>query len=208
MADRRSNQEWLTALRGPDQAQALEELRLKLGRGLSAALAGRIAAEYETVIEDFVQEALLKILNNLDTFRGESQFLTWAQKIALRVAFSELRRRRWRDISLEDLQPADQETDYTPASLADPQPTPEQRADQRQALALVRRIIDEELTERQRQVIFAVMEGGMPLEVAAERMGTNRNALYKLLYDARQKLGRRLHEYGFTPQEILAIFER
>ena len=33
-------------------------------------------------IEGFVQNALLKVLDNLTSFRGESRFTTWAQKIA------------------------------------------------------------------------------------------------------------------------------
>lgn len=40
--------------------------------------------------------------------------------------------------------------------------------------------------------MMAVMQGGMPLQEVAVRMGTNRNALYKLLHDARQRLQRRM----------------
>ena len=39
-------------------------------------------------LEDFVQDALLKILAALDTFRGESLFTTWAQNIAVRVGLT------------------------------------------------------------------------------------------------------------------------
>ncbi|MDH4136346.1 MAG: hypothetical protein OEW09_06480, partial [Anaerolineae bacterium] len=45
----------------------------------------------------------VKILDGLDSFRGESRFTTWAQKIAVRVAFTELRRHRWRDVSLDEM---------------------------------------------------------------------------------------------------------
>ena len=52
---------------------------------------------------DFAQEALIKITANLDSFRGESRFTTWAQKIAVNVALTELKRKRWRDVSLQEL---------------------------------------------------------------------------------------------------------
>src|SRR5512143_502656 len=119
----RSNDEWLIALRGAPDEQALLDLRTLLVRGLGFALADRLPADPAAVVEDFVQDAMLKILRSLDTFRGDSRFTTWAQKIAVRVALTELRRRRWRDVALEDLTP--EESDYTPPELADPSPSPE-----------------------------------------------------------------------------------
>ncbi len=75
-------------------------------------------------------------------------------------------------------------------------------------MATVRRMIAEELTERQRTAMMAVMQGGMPLQEVAERMGANRNALYKLLHDARQRLQKRMMNEGMTPQEMLSMFEQ
>jgi len=49
--------------------------------------------------------------------------------------------------------------------------------------------------------------GGMALEEVAKRMGTNRNALYKLLHDARKKLKKQLAREGLQIDEILAAFE-
>jgi len=51
-------------LRGPHKEAALADLRVLLVRGLRAALRGRTGG-VETSVEDFVQEALLKILDNL-----------------------------------------------------------------------------------------------------------------------------------------------
>ena len=89
----RSNEEWLADLQGPGREDALGDLRALLVRGLRYAMADRPSVT-EVDLEDFAQDALMKILNALDTFRGESRFTTWAQKIAVRVAFTELRRRR------------------------------------------------------------------------------------------------------------------
>ena len=204
----RTNSEWVTELGGPDPGQALEDLRTILTRGLRFSLSSRVSGDLDVLVEDFVQDALLRILDKLDTFRGESQFTTWAQKITVRVAFSELRRQRWKDISLNDLLPAEQDTsDFTPAVLSDPGPSPEERSTQLAMADLVQRLIMEELTERQRQVILAVMLGGMPLDEVARRMDTNRNALYKLIHDARKRLQSRLAAEGLTPDEVLAVFE-
>jgi RNA polymerase sigma-70 factor (ECF subfamily) len=202
----RTNSEWLKDLQGPDQDQAIADLREALIRGLTYALSSRIQSDLDALVEDFAQDALLRILDKLDTFRGESRFTTWAQKIAVRVAFTELRRQRWKDISLEDLLPEDS-FDFTPTVLADPGPDPEKRADQTMIAEMIQKMIDEELTDRQRTAMMAVMAGGMPLEEVAHRMGTNRNALYKLIHDARKRMQQRLLARGMTPQEVLAAFE-
>ncbi|MBE9523892.1 MAG: transposase, partial [Chloroflexi bacterium] len=67
-------------------------------------------------------------------------------------------------------------------------------------------VIHEDLTDRQRDAILAVMAGGMPLEEVARRMGTNRNALYKLIHDARKHLKQQLLEEGLSMDEILSAF--
>jgi hypothetical protein len=38
-------------------------------------------------------------------------------------------------------------------------------------------------------------------------MGTNQNALYKLLHDARRKLKLRMEAVGLPPQEVLTAFD-
>ena len=67
---------------------------------------------------------------------------------------------------------------------------PERAAAQAMIMAEFRRFVDEGLTERQRRASLAAM-GDMPLEAVADRAGTNRNALYKVLHDARKRLKRR-----------------
>lgn len=206
--EQRTNEEWMEALREPIEDEALVELRRILVRGLRAALSTRIRTDLEANVEDFVQEALLKILKSLETFRGESRFTTWAQKIAVHVAFTELRRRRWKDISLQDIVETSDGEEYTPAILTDPGVTPEEEVTRNSILAIVEKLIDEELTDRQRTAMLAVLQGGMPLDEIAIRLDTNRNALYKLMHDARQRLQRRLEETaGLTVQEVMALFE-
>ncbi|MDQ7030843.1 MAG: sigma-70 family RNA polymerase sigma factor [Ardenticatenia bacterium] len=204
----RTNEQWLEDLRGPSPRRddALEALRALLVRGLRAALAGWSHVRDED-IEDFAQETLVRILGALDTFRGQSQFTTWAQKIAVRVAFTELRRRRWHDVSLDQLLESVR-GEFTFTFLADKEATPEQQVLQRLLWEQVRRAVEEELTERQRQALVAVVFHGVPLEEVAKRLGTNRNALYKLLHDARKRLKARLLAGGLSHDEVLAAFER
>jgi RNA polymerase sigma-70 factor (ECF subfamily) len=83
---------------------------------------------------------------------------------------------------------------------------PEANLDQSVLLAAVERGINEALTPHQRRVLVAVAVNGVPIDVLAERLTTNRNALYKTLHDARQKLRRHLDDCGLSvgdpPKEI------
>ncbi len=199
----RTNEQWLADLRGINPDEALADLYDLLVRGLRAGL-GSYGGGVDANAEDFAQEALIKITDNLDSFRGESRFTTWAQKIAMNVALTELKRRRWRDVSLQDLFARREAADRGPA---DTQLTPEQLAFQNTVLGELRRMVDEELTDRQREAVVAVLLEGMPVSEVAKRMGTNQNALYKLLHDARRKLKRQMEAAGLSPQEVLAAFE-
>ena len=202
----RTNEEWLRDLKGPNRNQAIEDLRALLIKGLTYTLANRIKTDLDAYVQDFVQDALLRILDNLDTFRGESMFTTWAQKIAVRVAFTEFRRKRWENMSIEDLIPEDS-GDFVPSFLADPSPDPEKRASQVMLTEMVSKMLNEELTDEQRTALMAIIAGGMPIEEVARKMDTNRNALYKLIHDARKHMRKLLQARGMTPQEVMMVFE-
>ena len=199
----RTNNQWLADLRGPNPDEALADLYDLLVRGLRAGLDSH-GGGVDANVEDFAQEALIRITGNLDSYRGESRFTSWAQKIAMNVALTELKRRRWRDVSLQDLFARREAANREPA---DTQLSPEQLALQNTVLQELRRMVDEELTDRQREAVVAVLLEGMPISEVATRMGTNQNALYKLLHDARRKLKRQMEAAGLSPQEVLAAFE-
>jgi len=74
-------------------------------------------------------------------------------------------------------------------------------------MRLVSAAIDNDLTDRQRQAMVAIVLQGMPLSEVAAHMDTNANALYKLLHDARKRLKKRLTEAGMPPEDILAAFQ-
>jgi RNA polymerase sigma-70 factor, ECF subfamily len=55
------------------------------------------------------------------------------------------------------------------------------------------------LTPHQRRVLVALAINGVPIDVLADRLNTNRGALYKTLHDARRNLRTFLERHGFDP---------
>jgi len=207
----RSNEQWLSDLQanGDRKEAAIADLRDVIARGLPFALSRWLSPaspQFESLTEEVTQETLLRVLDQLHTFEGRSMFTTWVHKIAIRIALTELRRKRWQDTSLDEMLD-NEEIPVSPSILEDPRVTPEQSAERADMLERVRRVIDEELTDRQRRAIIMLGLQGMPMEEAAKRLKTNRNALYKLLHDARLRLKQRLQTEGLDAQEVLAAFE-
>lgn len=200
----RPNAEWLTALRarGADGARAHAELRELVLRGLATGLSGKKDASGS--LEDFTHEAVLRILDNLDGFRGESRFSTWALAIAMRVAWSNLRRRRWREIPFESLTELPQLAESR--TTLEAQPADPERVIARREIVSALTAALHSLTERQRRVIFAELRG-MPQAELTERMQLSRNALYKLSHDARRAMQRALEAAGFDRETVLAAYE-
>ncbi len=207
----RTNEQWLSDLRdkGEKREAALEDLHAVILRGLPFALSRWLSPTnplFEPLTEEVAQETLLRVLDQLHTFEGRSQFTTWVHKIAIRIALTELRRKRWQDSSLDEMID-NEEAPVSPRILEDSHATPEQSAERTDLMERVRRVINEELTERQRSALMMLGMQGMPMEEAAKKLNTNRNALYKLLHDARLRLKQRLQTEGLDAQEILAAFE-
>lgn len=206
----RTNEQWLSALQSSGTAfdAAIADLRQILVAGLQRGLLGHVntsAPEFESLAEDFVQEALLKITDNLDTFAGRSQFTTWAHKIALSVALTELRRKRWQDKSLDGIMDVD-EGDFTPSYAADRAPLPDNQVERIEMMSRVERLIREELTDKQRAALTAIVIEERSATETAEILDMKANAVYKLLHDARLRLKRRLLAEGLTSAEVLSVF--
>lgn len=206
----RTNEQWLEDLgsEGEQYDAAINDLRQNLLNGLRRGLINRVNTslpEFDSQTDDFAQEAILRILDNLHTFAGRSQFTTWASKIAVSVALTELRRKRWQDSSLDGMTDMG-EGDYTPRIAADPGPEPSLAVEQADMMATVRRLIDEELTEKQRTALVASVIHGFSTVEVAHRLDMKANAVYKLLHDARLRLKRRLANEGLTPGEIIELF--
>lgn len=208
----RSNEAWLSDLRADGAAReaALADLGEAIRRGLPYALSRWVSPDdplFAPLIEEVTQDTLVRVLDQLGTFEGRSLFTTWAQKIAVRIALTELRRKRWQDSSLDEMLDAERPA-AAAGLLADDSPGPDAIAEQSDMLARIRRILEQDLTPKQRQALVLLGIQDVPLEDAARQMNTNRNALYKLLHDARLRLKRRLKAEGLSAREILATFER
>ena len=195
---------WPAALRAADsgeQAAAVTALRTNLHNGLRIALSGRGDVN-EAHLEDFAQESLLRVLEQLDQFQGRSKFMTWAQAIALNVAFTELRRKRWQDVSLEVLL-ANGEHLSDPTLIADD--VLGGGEDRTRLVAALRNAIENDLTPKQRAAMLGELRE-MPFDQIVELLGTSRSAAYKMLHDARRALKQRLHEAGITGADIQNAF--
>jgi len=195
---------WPAALRAAEsgeQAEAVRVLRELLQSGLRIALNGRSDVS-EAHLEDFAQESLLRVLDRLGQFQGRSKFTTWAQAIALNVAFTELRRKRWQDVSLDALL-ADGERMAEPAMMADDVLGADE--ERTRLVAALRNAIEQELTPKQRAAILGELRE-MPFDQIVEMLGTSRSAGYKMLHDARRALKQRLLEVGITGSDIQKAF--
>jgi RNA polymerase sigma-70 factor, ECF subfamily len=200
MTTRRNDDDWTSDLASEDTAlrdDALSDLRDMLIRGLSRSLSknGRVD---DAFLEDIVQESSMKILEKLSTFEGRSKFRTWAVTIAVRTAVSKMRKRDWRNVSLNSVT---NNLDFDPQIAVDASETIDQMNSRSMLLRRLKELIDSELTERQWTAITADL-GGMPLPQIAEELGTNTNSLYKLLHDARKKLRHGLEAAGFTIDDV------
>ena len=210
----KTNEEWLRSLRadGIEQEDALKDLREKLLHGMRAYLSedrsyrSALSSDEATqIIEDCAQDALLTIRAKIDTFRGESRFTTWATTVAIRLLLAQLRRRRWTRLAIEYPGFGQNFPDGPIEALQFG--NPEMALQQTEFWRMLKTIVEQDLTSRQRFVLIASAFQGMPLDIIAERLETSRDNVYKVLHDARKKLKGCLSKRGLTQEEILRIFE-
>ena len=192
---------WLDALRADGATReraiaALHDLLLRAARfevsRRRASLARVRGEDLDDLATQAADDALVAVLAKLDDFRGASRFTTWAYKFALLEAGVRVRRRAWQD--REVVLDSDSWTRLAPAAAGGPA----EEAERGELLAALSEAIGDALTERQRSVLVALAIDGVPIDVLAERLDTNRNALYKTLHDARRKLRAALAERGFA----------
>ncbi|MDQ3866733.1 MAG: sigma-70 family RNA polymerase sigma factor [Actinomycetota bacterium] len=192
--------EWLRDLRaeGGTRDEAIARLHALLLRAARFEVARRRPAlphlrgdELEDIATEAADDALMSVLRRLDDFRGASRFTTWVYKFALLEAAVKLRKRAWqgREIPLE---PEGWDV-FSSAALE-----PDAEAEQSELLETLQSAIADVLTPHQRRVLVALALNGVPIDVLAERLRTNRGALYKTLHDARRKLRKHLDERGLT----------
>ena len=186
-------QEWLAALREATDGQTavLADMADFVRRSLAKSFGRQLG---DADLEDLTQDVLVQVHRKHGDFRGDSRFSTWVAAIAVRTALSELRRRKHKNLSLEEAVQAGGEQLAQAASA----PGDIQQRQQRQ---LLHDAIQEALTDRQREALLAEL-GGLPMEEVARRLGSKRGAVYKLLHDARKRLRAHLTERGFDATQL------
>ncbi|MCB9851794.1 MAG: sigma-70 family RNA polymerase sigma factor [Phycisphaerales bacterium] len=185
---------WIAGLRA-GREEAVTALHDRLRKGLGAALGHRSDVQ-DSDLDDFTQDAVLQVTSRVDTFRGDSKFSTWAMAIAVRVAMTALRRRRWKHEALDDRL----EAMASPAAA----PSLDTNEARGELLAALHIAINADLTPKQRQVILGELSG-IPQVVLADRLGMKPGAIYKTTHDARKKLFVALKRKGFDTARVLDI---
>jgi RNA polymerase sigma-70 factor, ECF subfamily len=186
--------DWVSALAfpGPERDRALRVLHGLLVKAARRQVhrMGQLPRggwDVEELANQAADEALVALLGKLHTFEGRSRFTTWAYKFAVLHAANAVRAAAWRgrEIQLDGLE-----------RVVDPAPEPGEYAEAHDLVAVVRRLLGTVLTPHQRRVVVALVIDEVPIDVLAERLGTNRNALYKTLHDARCRLRSALRAEG------------
>ena len=194
---------WLRRLgAGGGERQAAErELHARLVRIALAEVRRRSAStpvtgpELDDVAHQAADDAMLAILAKVGGFRGESKFITWAYRFVILEVSGKLGRHYWRNppVALDAGQ-----WERLPDRFGI---DPARHAESAGILAEVRRVVDDELTSHQRRVFVAIVVDEIPLDALAARLGLRRNAIYKVIFDARRKIRRALVANGYLDEQ-------
>jgi RNA polymerase sigma-70 factor (ECF subfamily) len=196
------SREWLRCLAVPAEREpALARLHQLLLRAARAELRRRSVPafvegrEQDDLAHQAADDALLAITSKLDRFRGESRFTTWAYKFVMLEVSAKLGRHYWRNPPVPMCGDA---WERIPDRFG---ADPAEHAESRELAAALRRAVTEVLTERQRRVFVAIIVDGVPLDALAVELGSTRNALYKMMFDARRKIRAHLVAHGYLDAE-------
>lgn len=181
---------WLEELRSADTTRnvalaRLHALLLRVSRAEAnrrrGSLPSEVLADMDDLCAQAANDALEAVVRKLDSFRGASRFTTWVYKFAVLEVSVRLRRRAWstRRVALDEA---------AWGRLSDPEEDVQQSYLHREMLSAVRKAVEETLTEHQRHVFLAAVAEEVPIDVIAERIGSSRGAVYKVVHDARRKL--------------------
>ena len=174
----------------------LHALLLRVSRAELRRRSARVPVagpELDDLAHQAADDATVAVLAKLATFRGESRFTTWVYKFAVFEVSATLGRQAWRtgQLALDA-----EQWERLPARLG---PGPADQAEAAELAAAVRRAVDE-LTPHQRRLFVAVVVDGVPLDALVAALGTNRNAVYKTVFDARRKIRQHLVAHGHVPE--------
>lgn len=195
---------WMARLRatGRERDDAIADLHallLPVARAEARRRASQLRVagpELDDIAHHAVADAVLSVAGKIDTFRGESRFTTWAYKFVIFEVAAKVSRHFWRrpQVALDDDQ-----WERLPARLGT---EPVTHTEARHLLAAVRAAVENELTTHQRRIFLALVVEGRPLDVLAAELGSNRNAIYKTMFDARRKVRAALVADGYLDEPV------
>jgi RNA polymerase sigma-70 factor (ECF subfamily) len=195
--------EWLRVLgRGGRQREAalarLHAMLLRIAqrevrrRGPRLPITG---PELEDLAYQAAADAMLAVAAQLGQFRGESRFTTWVYRFVILEVSAKIGQHFWRRPEV----PVDaEEWDGLPGRFG---LEPAQQSEWQDLLTALRRAVDTELTPRQREIFVAIVVNGVPLDALVVRLGSNRNAIYETMFDARRKLRAALAANGYLDDD-------
>jgi RNA polymerase sigma-70 factor (ECF subfamily) len=169
---------------------AIEEL-IKLYGGRVLRLARNIIRNHECA-EEVVQNAFVKALGNLAAFRGDSRFCTWLVRITVNEALMKVRKRRWKEVSIDD---DTEEKRIAPRQLKDSSADPEERYSQEELRGLLERTIGD--LRPAYRIVFQLCEvEGFTTQEAAQTLDLSVSAVRTRLQRARLRLRHLLTVYS------------
>lgn len=191
---------WLTVLRSSGAAQdaavaALHGRLMRVARREAARRALSFSGpELADIATQAAGDATVAILGKLDEFRGESRFTTWAYRFVVLEVSAKLGRHHWLrhrgDSTVEEWDRLPDRINAGPVDLAEAQ----------DLVAAVHRAVEETLTAHQRRLFVDVVVRGLPLDAIVARDATTRNAVYKVVFDARRKIRGFLAAHGYLDE--------
>jgi RNA polymerase sigma-70 factor, ECF subfamily len=198
--------EWLRTLGGTEVEREAARVRLhtmllRIARNEVRRRSGHLqiaGPELDDVAHQAAADAMVAILAKAGQFRGESRFTTWAYKFVIFEVSTKIGRHFWRHrtVAMDD-----EDWSRLPDRFG---LDPAHEVEWRELVTAFHHAVDEDLTDRQRQVFVAIVLNGVPLDALVAELGSNRNAIYKMLFDARRKLRAALVVKGVMDTESAA----
>lgn len=196
------SQEWLRLLRatGKERETGIARLHERLlgvaqheVRRRHTSISG---VELDDIAHQAASDAVLAVVAKVSTFRGESRFTTWAYKFVVLEVSNKIGRHYWRNPPVT-LQPED--WDRLPARFG---VDPSLHAEAIELSRAIRTAVETTLTERQRRLFVDVVLNGTPLDALVSKLGVNRNAIYKTIFEARRKIRVFLVANGYLTDHV------
>jgi RNA polymerase sigma-70 factor (ECF subfamily) len=156
-----------------------------------------IGPEFDDVAQQAADDALVNVLKRLDSFRGLSRFTTWAYRFVICEVSTKLAAHAWHR------QPPSLDEHLWERLSGPARSGPEEALERHSQIRALGEAIGE-LSERQRRVFVSIALNDVRIDVLALELGASRNAIYKTLFDARQRLRTLMAAAGHPVSEIRA----